>query len=426
MNTKFFAMFLAFVILCTGMVNAVNLEITDLEVNGRDISSNSMVARDFNRGEELDVYVCVESLTEVRDAQIYAYITGYDYANDEPEKVYAVTDTFDLLASHSDCFDLELEVPTKIDKDYFKLRIRADDRNGESVDQTYQLYLKGIERRTAIEIRDFSLDPQEVIAGRAFTAKVKIKNLWDDTIDDLKVTVSIPELNIKVSEYLEEVDPDESKTFEELLLRIPECAKAGTYDVEILVEFDEYRETQATGTIDVLSNKDGLCGAGTGTSTPTTPTTESKTVVSVPNSQEASQGTSVVYPIVISNSGLTAQTYTLSVTGASTWATTRIDPSAVLVVPAGQSKTAYLYVGVNNNAELGDKALTLSIDSNGDTKNVPLVAKITKSAGSSDWSAFKRALEIGLVVLVVILIIVGLIIGFSKMKEDKQESEPYY
>ena len=416
-------MFLAFVILCTGLVSAVNLEITDLEVNGHDISSTSTVARDFNRGEKLNVYICVESLAEVRDAQIYAYISGYDYANDDPNKVYASTDTFDLLSGHSDCFDLELEVPTKIDKDYFKLRIRADDRNGESVDETYQLYLKGVDRRTAIEIKDFSLDPQEVIAGRAFTTKVKVKNLWDDTIQDLKVTVSIPELNIQVSEYLDEIDPDESKTFEELLLRIPECAKAGTYDVEMVVEFDEYRETQATGTIDVLSNKDGLCGSGSG-STPTP--TEGKTVVSVPNAQEASQGTSVVYPIVISNSGSAAKTYTLSVTGASTWATARIDPSAVLVVPAGQSKTTYLYVGINNNAELGDKAFTLSIDSDGDTKNVPLVAKITKSAGANDWSAFKKGLEIGLVVLVVILIIVGLIIGFSKMREDKQESEPYY
>jgi uncharacterized membrane protein len=423
MNTKLFAMFLALIILCTGMASAVNLEITDLEVNGHELSSTSTVSMDFNRGETLDIYVCVEALSEVRDAQIYAYITGYDYATDEPDKVNDVTDTFDLLAGHGDCYDLNLEIPTKIDKDYFKLRIRAEDRNGESVDETYQLYLKGVTRKTAIEIKDFSLDPQEVIAGRAFTAKVKVRNLWDDTIQDLKVTMSIPELNIQVSEYIDEVDPDESKTFEELLLRIPECAKAGTYDVNIFVEFDEYREVQDTGTIKVVSA--GTCGTGSNSDTSTP--TEEKTVVSVPNVQEVSQGTSVVYPIVISNEGLTSHTYTVSVTGASTWATTRIDPSAVVVVPAGQSKTTYLYVDANDNAELGDKTFTLSIDSGSETKNVPLIAKITKSANSSsDWSLFKKWLEIALVALVVILIIVGLMIGFGKMREDKRESEPYY
>ncbi len=422
MKTKIFALLLALVlVLSAGMVSAVNLKVTSLEANGHELLStdnNNTLSKDYKRGQALDLYICVEALSNVYDAQIYADITGYDYANDEPAKVHDMTDTFELLAGHEDCFDLSLEVPTKIDKDYFKLRIRSDDRNGTSVDKTYQLYLKGIDRRSAVEIKDFSLDPQEVIAGRAFTGKVMVKNLWDSTIKDLKLTLSIPELNIKVSEYMDEINSDKSKTFEELLLRIPDCTKAGEYDVEITVEFDEYRETTTTGTIKVKSSDS--CGVA-GTNTPV----EQNTVISVPNMQEVSQGTSVVYPIVISNAGNVAQTYTLSVTGASTWATTRIDPSSVIVVPAGQSKTAYLYVSTNANAELGDKAFTLSVDTGSDTKSTPLVAKITKTTGS-DWTGFKNALEVGLVILVVILIIVGLVIGFNKMKENKNEAEPYY
>jgi hypothetical protein len=94
-------------------------------------------------------------------------------------------------------------------------------------------------------------------------------------------------------------------------------------------------------------------------------------------------------------------------------------------VNAGQSKTAYLYVSTNADAELGDKPFTLNIESGSDSKAVPLVAKITKTAGA-DMSGFRNALQIGLVILVVILIIVGLVIGFNKMKENKQETEPYY
>lgn len=425
MKTKMFAMFFALMILCMGAASAVNLQIDSLEVNGRSILStdDSSRIRDYERGEALAIDVCVSALADVEDAQIYAYITGYDYSNYESDKVNDMTDTFELKEGHDDCFSLDLEVPTKIDKDYFKLRIRADDRDGTSVDKTYQLYLTGIDRNSAIEIRDFTLDPQEIIAGRAFTGKVKVRNLYDNTIEDLKVTLSVPELNIKVSEYMDEIDPDKSKTFEELLLRVPECAKAGTYDVEILVEYDNFEETQTMGTIDVVASN--TCGKSTGTGTGSD---EGKTLITVPNMQEVAQGTSVVYPVVINNNGANSQTYAISVSGASTWATTRIDPSAVIVVPAGQSKTAYLYVSANGNSELGDKVFTLNIESGEDSKSVPLVAKVTKSSGTatSDWSGFKKTLEIGLVVLVIILIIVALIIAFSKAKDNKQESEPYY
>ncbi|HYD03397.1 MAG TPA: hypothetical protein VEC16_03800 [Alphaproteobacteria bacterium] len=419
MKTKMFAMLLALVILCTGFASAVNLQITDLEINGRTVqdTSSTAITRDYERGEELELYVCVEALTDVRDAQIYADISGYDYSNDEWDKVHDATDTFDLKANHRDCFDLSLEVPTKIDKDYFKLRIRADDRNGSTVFESYQLYLKGIDRRSSVEIKDFSLDPSEVIAGRAFTGKIKVHNLWDDTVEDLKVTMAVPELNIKVSEYMDEIDPDKSKTFEELLLRIPECAKAGDYDVVITVEFDEFRETQTMGSITVLKSE--TCGATTGSAT------EDRTTVTVPSMQELSQGTSIVYPVVLNNVGANAQTYTLSLSGVSSWGTTRIEPSAIVVVPAGQSRTAYVHVSANPNAEVGDKAFTLTIDAGSDSKSVPLIAKVTKSSGS-DLSSFKNVVTGVLVGLVVILIIVGLVIGFNKMKDNKNETEPYY
>lgn len=420
MKTKIFVFLMAFIAL-SAAVSAVNLQISSVDINGRTIQSTdtSTTANDYSRGQALDINVCVLALADVQNAQIRAFIPGYDYATNEPSKISDMTDTFNLKQGHEECFDMSLQVPTLIDVDYFKLRVTADDRDGESVLENYQLYLTGISKKNAIEIKDFSLDPQEVIAGRAFTGKIEIHNLADITVNDLKLTMSIPELNIKVSEYMDSIDSDKTKTFEELLLRIPECTKPGNYDVEMIVDFNSFSETQSAGSISVTAGDTCATAA-----TPTAPV-QDNTIVSVPNLQEVTQGTSVVYPVVINNAGSASQTYTLSVTGASTWSTTRIDPSSVLVVPAGQSKTAYVYVGTNNNVELGDKAFTLSIDSGSDSKSVPLVARITKST-TTDLSSFKNALEIGLVILVVILIIVGLVIGFNKMKDNKQETEPYY
>ena len=418
MKAKIFVFFIVLLAL-SAAVSAVNLQITSVDINGRTIQSTdtSITANDYQRGQALSLNVCVLALADVENAQLRAFIPGYDYATDEPSKISDMTDTFNLKEGHEDCYDMNLEVPTLIDVDYFKLRITADDRDGESVLENYQLYLKGINKKSAIEIKDYSLDPQEVIAGRAFTGKIQIHNLGDSTVNDLKLTMSIPALNIKVSEYMDSIDSDKTKTFEELLLRVPECTKPGDYDVEMLVDFDSFSETQSAGSITVTT---GDCA----TAAPTTPV-QDNTVISVPNMQEVTQGTSIVYPVVINNAGAASQTYTLSVTGASTWSTTRIDPSSVIVVPAGQSKTAYVYVGTNNNIELGDKAFTLNIESGNDSKSVPLVARITKST-TTDLTSFKKALEIGLVILVIILIIVGLIIGFNKMKDNKHETEPYY
>lgn len=430
MKTKIFVLLfvlVAMTIVTTNFATAVNLEVTSVEINGKNVyeaSGNHDNNYRYERGEELEIDVCVKALADVQDAQIEADIYGYRYSTREQNKVSDVTNTFDLDEGDNDCFTLNLEIPIKMDTDYYKLRIRVADRDGLSFEKMFQLNIKGADRSAAIVIKDFSLDPEEVIAGRAFTAMVKVKNIGDDTLDDLKVTVRVPELNIKTSEYMDEIEPDESKTFEELLLRIPECTKAGNYDVEIIVEFDEYEETSVSTSITVRNGD--MCGTSTGNTG--TGNTEDKTIVTVPSSQELSQGTSIAYPIMIQNNLGTSKTYTLTVSGTSGWATTRIDPSAVVIVPAGQSKTVYMYVSANSNAEPGDKIMTLTVDSGTENKQIPLVAKISKSTGSAiNWSGLRTGLEIGLVVLVIILIIIGLIIAFNKMKENKKESaEPYY
>ena len=405
-------------LMLTAYAAAVNIDVTDVEVNGKTIyeaGADHSNNYKYERAEKLEIDVCVKALAEVKDAQVEADIYGYRYSNKEQGKVSDTTDTFDLDENDNDCFELNLQIPDKMDQDYYKLRIRVGDRDGISFEKIFQLHVTGIDRSGAVQIKDFSIDPEEIVAGRAFTAMVKVKNLGDDDLEDLKVTVSVPELNIKASEFMDELDADESKTFEELLLRIPECTKKGNYDVDITVEFDEYEESTVSTTINVV---EGTCG---GTSTVTG---EDKTVVTVPNSQELSQGTSIVYPIMITNNAGSSKTYTLSVSGASSFATSKIDPSSVVIVPAGQSRTVFLYISANQNAETGDKSMTLTIDSGTESKQIPLTAKIIK--GSGDWSSMRKGLETGLIILVIVLIIIGLVIAFNKMKENKQESEPYY
>ena len=56
--------------------------------------------------------------------------------------------------------------------------------------------------------------------------------------------------------------------------------------------------------------------------------------------------------------------------------------------------------------------------------------KANVAEGNNGWDTIKKALEIGLVVLVILLVVIGLIIGFSRLKgrddEDEDEDKTYY
>ncbi len=404
----------------TALVSAqdVPLEIEYVEINGdKYYDENVDIADKFERGEEIDIVVKVVGLEEVDNAQIEAYISGYRYSQYERSLVSDVSKTFDLEANTSDKLDFKLQIPMKMDLKDTKLRIRVSNEDDDTFEQVYQLRIRGVDDSNAIQIKDFTVSPSNVVvAGRPLSFKVKVKNYGDDDLDDVSVKVSIPNLGIADDETLDEIDADESETFEELLLRIPKCADPGTYLVQAMVEFDEYEETTETMTITVLSGD--ACEVAE-VSKPTT-----KSVITVPESQEVAMGTAgAVYPVMISNLGSNAKTYTISVTGADSWGTVRLDPAAVVVVQPESVKTVYMYVAAKENAQAGAQVFKVIVDSAEDSKQVLLTANIVEGDASGDYNGLRRGLEIGLIILVIILIILGLIIGFNKLRGDKEDSD---
>ncbi|MBU0666448.1 MAG: putative S-layer protein [Nanoarchaeota archaeon] len=408
--------------LAISMVSAVNLQVNYLKING-EVWDEVVTGNDHadflevQRGEKLEIKIRVKALSDVENVQIEADIYGYKYADREEELVSDVTKTFDMNENATAYKTLNLMIPVNMDKKYTKLRIRVGDEDGTSFEKTYELQIKGVESEEAVIVKDYSFTPSDsVVAGRAFTAAVKVENIGDEDLDDVKVVVSIPELHIQDTEYLDDLQADEKETLEEFLLRIPECAKPGVYDVEITVEFnDGYDSTTTNAAITVLEGD--TCGVSVGST--------ERTVVSVPQTQDVEEGKEAVYPLMITNQGKSSKIYTVTVSGISAWGNVRIDPSAVLVVPAGETNTAYLYV-TPMDANKGENAFKATISSEGESKDIVLTANVVTDA--KDWGSLK-GLEIALIVLVIILIIIGLVIGFGKLKggsEDEEGTQTYY
>ena len=379
----------------------------------------------MERGEEFDIKVKLQANVDIEDLEVTAEITGDKYRSYRHDMTYDYEGPFDLDENDSDIVKLTLKIPEDLqredDDDYYKLRIRVADKDSFSFEQTYQLTIDGIDDASAIRIDDFSFTPQDVVVGRAFTALVRVENLGDDSLDDLKVTVSVPSLNIQDTEYLDtddEIDPDDFQTFEELLLRIPMDAKPGTYDVEVMVEFDKYQEVVETGSIKVVAEQSADMDEDQGSMVTATPT------------QEFAAGTSAIYPILIENLGKNAKTYAITVSGLSEWATYTLEPSSVTTINGKSKDTVLLTVTAKDDVEAGEKAFVVSVDTPEDNVQKALTANIVEGNGTTtSWGKVQEGLTIGLIILVIILIILGLIIGFSKLRNtsDKdEETQTYY
>jgi len=400
--------------------------VTNMEIDGNSVSPFGGETIEIERGQDLPIEVKIVNSGNSTDenVEIEAEILGYEY-NDQEVSLTDRVHLFDLDAGDTAFKSMDLKVPVKMDKDYYDLRIRVASRTGPTQEMLYRLHIKG--ERHSIEIKDVVFNPaNSVVAGRALLATVRVKNVGEKTEDSVKVTVSIPALGIEASDYIDEIDAGDSATSEELYLRIPTCADAGSYQITTKVEYDEKYEVTSDSELINVESSEVCAPVSTGNAQP------DKTIITIPASQDVVKGTGgVVYPIMIANLGNSAKTYTISVSGVDAFGTVRIDPGNVIVVKSGETKTAYLYVTASDNAAAGEKAFIVSIATDKETQQIPLTAKVVEPAVSS-WSKMRKGLEIGLVVLVVILLILGLIIGFRKLKgndeseEESTEGQTYY
>ena len=389
-----------------------------VEVNGDEVFPDDVSPEVVERGEDLDIKVRLEANQDMEDVQITAILTGYHRS----ERLVDMTKTFDLKEGDRDSFYLSLDVPEdwdieKGEDDIVMLRILVTDDSHDTFDEVYKLRFEP--KRDAVVIRDIILDPYgSVEAGRGLFASVRVKNMGENDEEGLKVTTSIPALGLKATEYIDELEEDESTTSEDMFLRIPSCTEAGEYVLRATVVFaDGDEEVSEETIIEILADPEcGVIQSGK----------DEKTVVTVPGRQDVIKGTSgTVYPIILENRGVTDRSYELSASGLDTWATYRFDPGTFVLLGAGETQTAYLYVTPNEDAPEGEKVFMVSVETAGDQKQVALTANVIAGDDSivGDWDKVKKGLEVGLVVLVVLLVVLILIIGFNKLKGDEEPEE---
>jgi uncharacterized membrane protein len=383
-----------------------------VKINGDEyVNGDTLVVE---KGDSLDIKVKLQASNQsYKDLEVEADIIGYEY-NDK-DAISDSTHTFDMDAGDTVYQTLSVSIPVKAEKDYYDLRIRLSGRTGSSQEVLLRLNLKG--ERHSLEIKSVLLHPSNSIeAGSYLLVNAKVINRGEKTENDIRVTASIPKLGLEDSYYLDELDADESKTSEELFLRIPACTKPGKYDVEVELDYDEeYESIKSTSSINILESE-GLCGASDAGQ-------DVKSIISVgAQAQQVVRGTGgATYSIAITNPAKTDKTYTLAVSGLDSWGSFRVDPATTVLVKAGQTKPIFVFVSANDDAQGGQKSFTITLSSGQESEAIQFYANITKGAASG----IKSWIEFVLIALVVLLIILGLIIGITRAKgrESGKESE---
>ncbi|MFP4195562.1 MAG: PKD domain-containing protein, partial [Candidatus Woesearchaeota archaeon] len=396
--------------------DTVDLEVNYIRIDGEkhDPYDKTVQILKVERGQKLPIKLKLSAHTDVRDVQVSAKIAGYEYSQYEQDKIFQMSDTFDLDENRWDTRELELQIPNKVATGDVKLRIYVEDRNSNSYVKEYNLDIAGVDDANAVQIRDAYLSPSnEVQPGRALSALVKVENFGDKPLDDVTLVAEVPELDIRDTETLDELDVDEVETFERTLLRFPKDAKPGDYEVLYTVKFDEYEKTVANDTVTIVEDN--------------TTVTDGKTNVNVPDSQEVKiGGNGAVYPISITNNGDSSTTYRLSVKGVDSWGSYRIDPSSMIVVPAGETKTAYMYVSADEDQQIGVKEFQMDVMAPGATKRVALSAALVEGDSQAE-DGLGDTLFIVLAVVIIVIILAAIIFGLSRMRSrPEDQDEDYY
>jgi len=354
------------------------------------------------KGEDIDVKVKLNAPANESNVVIEADILGYEFS--DKDDLSDSTDIFDMDAGDTEYKSLKVRIPVRAEKDYYDLRVRVASRTGFSYEKLVRLNVKG--ERHQLEVKDILLHPANgVKSGSSLLVTTRITNRGEKDEEDVKVTARIPELNLEDSYYIDEIEEDESRTSEELFLRIPSCTKEGVYKLELEVEFDDGDDViTETKSFNVIASD--LCDADK--------KEDVKSIISVGSQvQQMTAGQSgATYSLAITNPGKEAKTYTLAVSGVDAWGTYRVDPSTTVLINGGETKPVFVFVSANEDTNKGQKPFVVTVTSESDSQSVQYYANVLEEKGTSLTDVAKYVL----IALIIVLVVIGIVIGLSRMK----------
>jgi len=420
-TTKLFSIFLVLVLSVLFSVGAASaLTIQEVKVDGVELASDSQIVH-ADRGETVDVTVQLKGSSVNEDSvRVKAWIGGYKY-----DEIEDMSSQFKVLADTVYVKDLELELPEDMDstKDY-TLHVEAYGPTGDEVEDSLSFTLRVTPVQNLLDMQDVMFNPGLTVqAGNPLYTRVRVENMGDAKEEDIRVSINIPALGVSTRDYIDELAADETEetsgTSNDLMIKIPDNAKTGTYELQVLVEYDRLHEsTQKT----YLLNVEGKENVDT----------EAKInrIVNVDTAtKEVDQGKGVIYRFTLANLGNDAETYNIEVNGIESWGASRVDPAYVTVAPDNTGEV-FVYISANENAAAGLHMFNVKVKSADSIVKEFNLGTDVKEVQVNKFD-ITSILWIVFGVLVLVVVVLGIILlvkrsGKDETEETSAEAQTYY
>lgn len=399
----------SFVSAATIPVNDVKVEVNDHDV---ELQGETEVRLNLRRDNQISVEVEFEAEDDADDIKLRAEIIGYEH--DRRDLLMDQTEYFDVKENNRYIRNFNLNLPTLMDKGEYTLTVEFLKRNAEGKRFSFPLIIDTPDN--AMEIRDVIFTPGNTVkAGTSFITNVRLRNVGDDEQDNVKVTVAIPELGRVDALYIDEIEAEEYKTSEGLVINVPLCAEEKEYEVLVLVDYNDF--AQESQKYNVRVTKNDACAADSSLQA------KDFNAQAVVSSANVATGQKVSFPVILSNPSDESKTVILSPNGADDLGNVKVSPNWVVDLAPFSTMTAYVEVTPAKDAAQGGHAFTISATDGSSTKELSFQANVkgaSKAAASSNW------VLISVVIVAVLLIIIIIIVLFNKMSSDDDDDEDYY
>ncbi|MDO8628585.1 MAG: hypothetical protein Q7R56_02430 [Nanoarchaeota archaeon] len=395
------------------MVSAANFVIGPVQVNDVDMTGKTL---NVERDEQLDIEVELTCQNTTDRVTVSTEIDGYEYGSVEDR-----TPLFNCEVGNTYKKQLQIHVPYDLDSSekYF-LHIEVSDRQ-DRTEQDIALFVE--EQRHNINLFDIVTSPANNIkAGTPLFVTVRLENLGQKKQDNVKITASIPELGVTASGYLNDdlvtqeqedtqrfSDDEEQSDSITLLLRIPEDAATGNYNVNVIAEYNRGHDF-TTGSKPLF-----IQGAEK-------QATQAELLVTVDsNNKDVNADQETAYRLMFANIGDEAALYSIQVDGEDSWAYSRVEPGFVQV-NGGSTGEATVYVKAKPEAKAGTYTFVARVmQGNNVVKEVTLYGKTgtSRTVGNVDT----RVVLAGIFVLLIVILIVLAVIMAAKRSTGGRKPE---
>ncbi|MBU1136017.1 MAG: hypothetical protein KJ559_00715 [Nanoarchaeota archaeon] len=349
-------------------------------------------------GETIPVRVYFTAEENANEVEVSAWIQGHK--SDTAEKNF-----YDLVEFQDYNARLSLKLPSDVDPSEeltLYIRMEADTGNWE---EAYTIGMQRQPHKVDILFAEFDY---KVSSGALVPVDVVLKNLGRHELDDLIVSVSIPELSIKKSAYfgdlipLDDCDDDcdkEDAVENRIYIRIPSNAQAGIYDLKVEA-YNSDSKGSLTKSIMVIG------------------TEQESNVVAPVISKEIGLGNTVTYNLVIVNPGNKIGVYEITVE--TTEGVFVKAKESMVTIQAGSSKIVELDV---KGLKEGSHNFLVDVKSGEQLINrVTLNAVVTEKA----FVGSGAVLTIVLVIVFLVLLAVLIVLVTKKPESTEELEESYY